>query len=107
MDEDWDLWFPIEIDPDYLVNPLGDVVSRKTGRLVKQHVDADGYLRLNLNQCSYRAHRLVAMAMVPGRTAARWYVNHIDGDKTYNYYENLEWVTPSENITHALEMGLR
>lgn len=50
---------------------------------------------------TYKVHRLVADAFVPGRTEERNQVNHIDGNPENNVYSNLEWVTQSENLKHA------
>ena len=33
-------------------------------------------------------------------------VNHKDGDKTNNFWKNLEWVTESQNMQHAHDTGL-
>lgn len=33
-------------------------------------------------------------------------VNHIDGNKTNNKSNNLEWVSRQENLIHAVEHGL-
>lgn len=52
-------------------------------------------------------HRLVAEAFVENTDKTKTEVNHKDGDKLNNYYENLEWVTRKENNEHAIKSGLR
>ena len=50
-------------------------------------------------------HRLVLIAF-KGENKERPFCNHIDGVKTNNALENLEWVTKSENNAHAYRTGL-
>ena len=50
-------------------------------------------------------HHLVAEAFICESPNGRQ-INHKDGNKENNTPENLEWVTPSENIQHARKLGL-
>jgi hypothetical protein len=97
----------------YVVSSLGRVKSlSKKGayrELVMRPKLEGGYFRLMLckqsKRRSFRIHRLVAMAFLPNPGNLPQ-VNHIDGVKTNNNVNNLEWCTASYNISHAFRTGL-
>ena len=68
---------------------------------------ANGYVYVTLSKNGKieikRVHRLVAVAFIPN-TENKPHVNHIDGDKTNNHVENLEWVTAKENMIHSRDV---
>ena len=94
--------------PNYTINTLGKVWSIKRQKYLKQDI-RNGYPSVTLceNGLTYRSsiHRLVTQHFIPN-PLNKSQVNHINGNKTDNRVENLEWITPSENTKHAYETGL-
>lgn len=67
---------------------------------------SSGYPSVRIGGESVRVHRLVASDFC-SRDPGKNFVDHIDGDKTNNHFENLEWVTQAENNARAYETGLK
>lgn len=69
-----------------------------------------GYLTILLSKNNVRArhllHRIIALCFV-SNPLRKPFVNHKDGNKLNNSVNNLEWVTASENVRHAIETGLK
>lgn len=107
-----DVFKPIMIDgytTKYIIDRLGNVYNSKNGKTLVPQLSTGGYYRVKLSHNkiskSYSVHRLVAYAFIPN-PLNKPDVNHIDGVKSHNYVENLEWVTKSENSLHAYRTGL-
>ena len=100
-------WHPIKEYPDYEINRLGQIKSRKTGKILKPFDDSRGYLRVTLNGVNVKVHILVASMFVENPDPEhKTIVNHKTGNKHDNRASQLEWVTPSENTKHAWDTGL-
>lgn len=98
----------------YLIDTNGVIYSRNTGKPRKTFVGNSGYEQVNLlrpetvkgsgKYITKMVHRLVTQTFLGD--AEDLCVNHKDGNKLNNRLDNLEYVTRSANMRHALDNGL-
>lgn len=95
-------WKVTSEDDNYEISNLGRVKNRKTGRILKSHING-GYIQVSLckngKRRTIKVHRLVTTEFIENKEQ-KPQVNHLDKDKTNNSVDNLEWATAQENNAH-------
>lgn len=117
-----EIWKDInELGGVYQISNLGRLRSKKSRgklrikenenefKIIKAYPDKDGYLKVCLIHNGYKnilIHRIVAIYFVDNHLE-KPEVNHIDGVKSNNKFDNLEWCTRRENQIHAIKNKLQ
>jgi len=100
-----EVWVDIRnFEGHYQVSNFGRIKSIKSNIIMKQNLKKTGYLNIKLckNNKEYHlsVHRIVAESFIDNPNN-KPHVNHINKIKNDNRVENLEWVTPNENMIHS------
>ena len=93
-------WLLIDGYNNYEVSSIGRIRNNETKRILKTHVNTNGYVVTTLSsegrRKTYQIHRLVAEAFCKNPDE-KLVVDHIDMNPQNNHYTNLRWTTCSEN----------
>lgn len=114
MDEQFEQWRPVNgYEGLYSISSLGRLrrethtYACRAGYILSGYRRPIGYLAYALckdgKECTRLAHRLIAEAFI-GPCPLGYQCNHKDGNKANNVPGNLEWVTPKENMRHAMNV---
>lgn len=105
-------WIKLDEYPGYKFSNKGRVISYKSDKpkfIAESSNYNNGYISLSLQDKNKKTkcflkHRFIAKLFLPN-PHNKPDINHIDGDKSNNSVDNLEWVTKSENTQHAVDNG--
>lgn len=112
IDRPGEVWKDIPNYERYQVSSHGRIKVKRSfdGSYILQSSLNSGYVYGRLYHSnksrSFRIHRLVASLFIENPENME-VINHLNGIKTDNYVENLQWTTPSGNMKHAYTLGLK
>lgn len=104
-----EIWKQVKGFNNYEVSNLGRVRNKISNKLLMPYKNKKRqYKYMSLQQDGKRKnfslHRLIASTFIEN-PLNKAQVNHKSGDKMDNSVDNLEWMTPKENVQHAIQHG--
>lgn len=113
-----EIWKQVKDNPLYEVSNYGNIRSieridrlnrKKKSYLLKKNINNAGYQYVSMfyypKKKNKMVHRIVAETFIK-KEKGKNVVNHIDGNKTNNCVNNLEWCSQKENIEHSWKNNL-
>lgn len=93
-------WIECSISKSFEVTKLGFVRNKKTKRIYTSPSSTYGYVQIMDPETKgfLLAHRMIMETFVPIENSDKYVVDHINGIKSDNRLENLQWLTPEENV---------
>jgi len=88
-------------EKEYVVDESGNVWSEIRHKYLKWQIGKKGRARVQIHGKRFQVSRLVAEKFLPN-PECKPEIHHKDNNPLNNHVSNLEWVTRSENILHAI-----
>lgn len=96
-------------ETQYTIDTIGRVFSKISNKYLKPFISPSGYQLVDIHHNgrghTLQLHRIVAGMFIPNPDNLPT-VNHKDGDKSNNRVSNLEWMSITDNVRHAWDIGL-
>lgn len=88
----------------YYATTEGKVYTTYLENYLKPELDKDGYQHAHLTTGMYLVHKLIMMTFCDNKPEGweQMEVNHLNGIRNDNRFENLEYATHSRNVLHSI-----
>lgn len=111
-------WYNVEMFSEYLFSKRGAVYSLHLKQELRLTPNVHGYVFVNLNmddgnKMKTALHRLMMLIFRYPKEGefnlpvSKLHVDHLDNNRQNNSLDNLQWVTPSDNVYRSFLRGTR
>ena len=106
QDLDESLWKDIPDYKNYQAHPSGEIRNKTNKRVLKVESNKHEYRITRIEKKSTSIHVIIAKTFCENDDPSKkTQVNHKDSNKRNNNANNLEWISPSDNVKHAISKG--
>jgi hypothetical protein len=104
-ENDW-LDIPLVELNDYQAHPTGLIRNKKTKNIRNSKCNKHRYITLSFGKFSIALHKIIALTFIINDDPInKTQVDHIDNNKKNNHKNNLQWISASNNVKKAVNIG--